>query len=352
MRFLNEREELVLRTVIDEYIDTHEPVGSRNVSKVGPLKMSPATIRNIMSDLVDKGFIAQPHTSAGRVPTDEGYRYYIDKLVSTQVTSVDLIKSIQEQMTFDPINVMNLFRVFSKKLGDMTNAVGFIVSPKLNSMYMKHIEFVRLNKDTVLAVLVARSGIVRNILLEASDKDFSDEDLIRMGNYLNGNFHESSLAEIRNNLFNEMRQEHGEIRTLLDKTKKVGKALFDSPAFEEEFIFEGTGNIVDTPELKNSGKLKEVLSAFEEKRRICSILDNCMTNNSVQIFVGSEIGLKDMEELGLVIKPYQRGGHIIGTLGVIGPKRMKYPKVVSIVDYSSGIISRMLDEYYGGEDVR
>ncbi len=349
MRFLNEREELVLRTIIDEYIDTNEPVGSRNVSKVGPLKMSPATIRNIMSDLVDKGFIVQPHTSAGRVPTDEGYRYYIDKLVSTQIVSEDLIKNIQNEMTFDPVNVMNLFRVFSKKLGDMTNAVGFIVSPKLSSMYMKHIEFIRLNRDTVLAVLVARSGIVRNILLNVGP-DFSDEDLVRMGNYLNGNFQESSLAEIRSNLFKEMRQEHGEIRTLLEKTRKVGEALFDSPVFEEEFIFEGTGNIVDTPELRNSGKLKEVLSAFEEKRRICGILDNCMTSNSVQIFVGSEIGLKDIEELGMVIKPYQRGGHIIGTLGVIGPKRMKYPKVVSIVDYSSRIISRMLNEYYGGDD--
>lgn len=349
MRFLSEREELVLRTIIDEYIDTNEPVGSRNVSKVGPLKMSPATIRNIMSDLVDKGFIVQPHTSAGRVPTDEGYRYYIDKLVSTQIGSEDLIKNIQNEMTFDPVNVMNLFRVFSKKLGDMTNAVGFIVSPKLSSMYMKHIEFIRLNRDTVLAVLVARSGIVRNILLNVGP-DFSDEDLVRMGNYLNSNFQESSLAEIRSNLFRKMRQEHGEIRTLLEKTRKVGEALFDSPAFEEEFIFEGTGNIVDTPELRNSGKLKEVLSAFEEKRRICDILDNCMTSNSVQIFVGSEIGLKDIEELGMVIKPYQRGGNIIGTLGVIGPKRMKYPKVVSIVDYSSRIISRMLNEYYGGDD--
>lgn len=130
MRFLNEREELVLRTIIDEYIDTSEPVGSRNVSKVGPLKMSPATIRNIMSDLVDKGFIAQPYTSAGRVPTDSGYRYYIEKFVKIQNISEDFIENIYREMSIDPVNVMNLFRHFSKKMGDMTHAIGFVVSLK------------------------------------------------------------------------------------------------------------------------------------------------------------------------------------------------------------------------------
>ncbi len=142
MRFLNEREELVLRTIIDEYVDTSEPVGSRNVSKVGPLKMSPATIRNIMSDLVEKGFIAQPHTSAGRVPTDSGYRYYIDKFVKIQNISENFIENIYREMSIDPVNVMNLFRHFSKKMGDMTHAVGFVVSPKMNTINLKHIEFI------------------------------------------------------------------------------------------------------------------------------------------------------------------------------------------------------------------
>ncbi len=348
MRFLNEREELVLQTIIDEFIDTNEPVGSRNVSKVGPLKMSPATIRNIMSDLVDKGFIIQPHTSAGRVPTDEGYRYYIDKLVSAQQVSDDLIKNIHNEMTFDPVNVMNLFKVFSKKLGNMTNAVGFVVSPKLSSMYMKHIEFIRLNTETVLAVLVAKSGIVQNILLNIGS-DFTNDDLVKMSNYLNSSFQNNSLMDIRSRLSKELNEAQGEIRLLIEKTAKMGEVLFKSSAFEEEFIFEGTGNIIDSPDLQGSGKLKDVIATFEEKRKICGLLDNCMTSNSVQIFVGSEIGIDNIEELGMVIKPYQRGGHIIGTLGVIGPKRMKYPKVVSIVDYSSRIISKMLDDYYGGD---
>lgn len=346
MKFLNEREEIVLRTIIDEFIDTNEPVGSRNVSKVGPLKMSPATIRNIMSDLVDKGYIVQPHTSAGRVPTDDGYRYYIDKFVSTQQVSKDLIENIQNEMTFNPVNAMNLFKVFSKKLGDMTNAVGFVVSPKLNSIYMKHIEFVKLNKDTTIVVLVTKSGIVQNMYLNIGD-EFSQDDLVKISNYLNHHFENNSLMEIRSNLCKEINKEQGEIRALLEK---MGDEFFKSSVFDEEFIFEGTGNIIDSPDLQGSGKLKEVLATFEEKQKICGLLDNCMNSNSVQIFVGSEIGIHNIEELGMVIKPYQRGGNIIGTLGVIGPKRMKYPKVVSIVDYSSRIISKMLSDYYGDND--
>ena len=348
MRFLNEREELVLRTIIDEHINTNEPVGSRNVSKVGPLKMSPATIRNIMSDLVDKGFIAQPHTSAGRIPTDSGYRYYIDKFVSMQNISSDIAATIQKEMKIDPLNMMNLFRHFSKKLGDMTSSIGFVVSPRLNSVAMKHIEFIRLNKDKVLAVLVAKSGMVQNVLIPVST-DITDSDLSRMSNYLSKTFLENNMWDVKESLVKELQAAQGEIRKLTEKTLAIGDAIFKSSIFDEEFIFEGTKNIVDMPELRETGKLADVLQAFEEKRNICALLDSCMKEDCVQIFIGSEIGLDNTEELGMVIKPYHRGGNIIGTLGVIGPKRMKYSKVVSIVDYSSKIISSMLNDYYEGD---
>lgn len=348
MRFLNEREELVLRTIIDEYIDTNEPVGSRNVSKVGPLKMSPATIRNIMSDLVDKGFIAQTHTSSGRVPTDSGYRYYIDKFIGMQHISPDIMEDIQKEMAVEPVNVMNFFRHFSKKLGDMTNSVGFVVAPRLNSISMKHIEFIKLNKDTALAVLVAKSGIVQNVLLPIGSH-ISGSDLERMGNYLSGKFCNMTMSDIRNALVSELEIARGEIKNLTEKTIEMSDAIFNSPIFDEEFIFEGTKNIIDTPELRGSGKMADILRAFEEKRDICALLDGCMKEDCVQIFIGSEIGLESASELGMVIKPYRRGGNIIGTMGVIGPKRMKYSSVVSIVDYSSRIISKILNDYYEGD---
>ena len=348
MRFLNEREELVLRTIIDEYIDTSEPVGSRNVSKVGPLKMSPATIRNIMSDLVDKGFIVQPHTSAGRVPTDSGYRYYIEKLVEIQNISPDFMEDIQRQMSIDPLNVMNLFRHFSKKLGEMTHAVGFIVSPKMNNIALKHIEFVRINKETVLAVIVAKTGMVQNVFINV-DSTITDNDLVRMANFINTNYEGLSLYEVQHMILQELHNEKGEIRSLLEQATKLSQQVFKSGVFDEEFIFEGMKYIIDTPELRQNGRLIDVLQAFEEKHHLCSLLEGCMKEDSVQIFIGSEIGLDNTEDLGMVIKPYHRGGKIVGTMGVIGPKRMRYSNVVSIVDYSSKIISKMLNDFYEGD---
>lgn len=348
MRFLNEREELVLRTIIDEYVNTSEPVGSRNVSKVGPLKMSPATIRNIMSDLVDKGFIAQPHTSAGRVPTDSGYRYYIDKFIGMEHVSGELMENIRREFNIDPVNMMNLFRHFSRKLGDMTNSIGFVVSPKMNSINLKHIEFVRINRENILAIIVAQTGIVQNVLINACN-DITDDDLVKMSNYINHNYVGYSLNSVHQMLMKELHDTKGEIRKLADKTKKLSEAVFKSSVFDEEIIFEGTRNIIDIPELRDSGKLSDVLQAFDEKRNICSLLDGCMKEDCVQIFIGSEIGLENTEELGMVIKPYHRGGNIIGTLGVIGPKRMRYSKVVSIVDYSADLISKMLSDYYEGD---
>lgn len=348
MRFLNEREELVLRTIIDEYVDTSEPVGSRNVSKVGHLKMSPATIRNIMSDLVEKGFIAQPHTSAGRVPTDSGYRYYIDKFVKIQNISENFIENIYREMSIDPVNVMNLFRHFSKKMGDMTHAVGFVVSPKMNTINLKHIEFIRINRETVLAVIVSKTGMVQNVLLRV-DNSIKDNDLVRMSNFINSNYEGANLYEVQRMLLQELQAAEGEIRRLAEQAVKLSEAVVKSPVFDEEFIFEGTKNIIDIPELRQNGKLTDVLRAFEEKSHICALLESCMKEDSVQIFIGSEIGLNHTDELGMVIKPYHRGGNIVGTMGVIGPKRMKYSQVVSIVDYSSKIISKMLNEYYEGD---
>lgn len=348
MRFLSEREELVLRTIIEEYVDTSEPVGSRNVSKVGPLKMSPATIRNIMSDLVEKGFIAQPHTSAGRVPTDSGYRYYIDKLVTVQNISQDLMMSLNSELTVEPVNVMNMFKHFSKKLGEMTNSMGFVVSPKMNSIKLKHIEFIKINKDTILAIIVAKTGMVQNVLLN-NLSNITEEELISMSNYINYNYSDINIEDIRLELIKELQLATGDLRNLSEKFVTVSEAVFQSQVFDEEFIMEGTKNIVNTPELRETGKLSDVLQTFEEKRNICSLLDRCMKEDSVQIFVGSEIGLENTEELGIVIKPYHRGGNIVGTMGVIGPKRMKYSQVASIVDYSSKIISKILTDYYEGD---
>lgn len=337
---LNEREESVLRIIIEEYIKTSEPVGSRFISKSGPLQLSAASIRNIMSDLEEKGYLTQPHTSAGRVPSDNGYRYYIDKLVVFGSPDNDLISSLNEGMQTTSVN--SFFQHFSRRMGNLTNSVGFVVAPKLNSLNLKHIEFLEFNSYTVLAVIVTKSGIVQNIMLEM-DKPIDKNELTRVSNYLNDSFEDKSLGEIKKHILDEMRDKKEHLDRLFEKAYELAGRAFATERFGHDIYLEGTSNVLDMPEFKDVQKIKELYRFFEEKHVISEIVDKCMTESGVQIFLGSEIGKEEINELGLVSKTYSRDGKVVGALGIIGPKRMSYPKVVSVVDCTSDIITKMLN---------
>ncbi|MGA1862111.1 heat-inducible transcriptional repressor HrcA [Deferribacter thermophilus] len=343
---LDEREEIVLKIIVDEYINSSEPVGSRLVSKVGPLKLSPASIRNIMSDLEEKGYIYQPHTSAGRVPTDLGYRYYIDKFVTI---SSDNIKSDIIKITGDleTKNIKLLFKEVTRQLSKLTHSVGFVVSPKTGSLFLKHLEFLKLNRYDVLAILVTKTGIVQNVILHL-DVDIPDNVLQRISNYINENFEGESLVEVREKLFREIEREKQLFDNFVTSIKNYLPKVFDLEGLEDDFYYDGTSNILDLPEFSDVSKLKDFLKTFEEKTLIYKIVDKCLESDGVQIFIGSEIG-EPNSDVGLVVKPYKRSGKVLGTLGIIGPKRMKYPKVVPIVDYTANLISEVI-ERLGGSD--
>lgn len=338
---LNEREESVLRIIVEEYIKTSEPVGSRYISKSGPLQLSAASIRNIMSDLEEKGYLTQPHTSAGRVPSDNGYRYYIDKLVVFGSPDNDIISSLQEGCQTTSVN--SFLQHFSRKMGSLTNSVGFVVAPKLNTMHLKHIEFLQFNPYTILAVIVTKSGIVHNFMLEM-EKPVDKSELTRVSNYLNDHFSDKSLGEIKSHILNEMKDRKEHLDRLFEKAYSLGERVFAVENFGHEIYLEGTSNVLDMPEFRDVQKIKEIYRIFEEKHFINEIVEKCMTESGVQIFVGSEIGKEEINELGLVSTTYSRSGHVVGSLGIIGPKRMSYPKVVSIVDCTSEIITKMLNK--------
>ncbi len=340
MRRLNDREETILKIVVDDYTVSSEPVGSRSVSKKGLINLSPASIRNIMSDLEELGYIFQPHTSAGRIPTDKGYRYYIDKFVQFSDPDPEVVKHIG--LDEDLSNINKLFKEISHKLGTITNSVGFIAAPKLQSMHLKYIEFLRLNKNSIIAIIVTKSGIVHNVLLNI-DKSINDNELVQISNYLNQHFVDKTLQDVKNHIENEVRKEKAEFDKLIANIINVCPKLFSESAFGGELIFDGTNNFLEMPEFQDVGKLKEMLDVFEEKTFIYNILDKCASENGVNVFVGSEIGNEPANEFGIVAKSYQRGGKTIGTLGVIGPKRMKYSQVVSIVDYTADIITNVLN---------
>ncbi|PLX70753.1 MAG: heat-inducible transcription repressor HrcA [Denitrovibrio sp.] len=342
MSFLNEREEIVLKTIIEEFVQNNEPVGSRYISKSGPLKLGAASIRNIMSDLEDKGYIMQPHTSSGRIPSDEGYRYYIDKLVTFDADKETIIKSLKESCTAD--NISGVLKKVSDNLGKLTRSVGFVISPKLNTMLLKHIEFVRLNVNTVLAVVVAKTGIVHNVMINIQP-DTTDSDLTQVSNYLNHNFANKSLMDLKNEIVEEMKDDKRKMDHLFSRVSSMADAVFEKSSEDSDIIVSSTSGILDLPEFSDVSRLKGLLGTFEEKKFIFDVLDKCQNDKGVNIFVGAEIGREEISELGLVTKTYNRGGNVVGMLGIIGPKRMKYSDVVSVVDCSADIVSDILGKF-------
>ncbi|MCA1932422.1 MAG: heat-inducible transcriptional repressor HrcA [Calditerrivibrio sp.] len=344
---LSEREKVVLKMIVEEYIRTSEPVGSRFVSKNSLLGLSPASIRNVMSDLEDKDMIKQTYVSSGRVPSDSGLRYYVDKLISIKPLNISNFDNILKSKR---LNVKNIFEELTLKLGEMTNSIGFVVSPKLDNMFLKHIEFIKLNRDNLLAVIVTKSGIVHNVIVE-TDEMISDSELSMMVNFLNEHFKDKSLLDLRSSLSKELLKEREHIDSVYSKLEKVGSTIFDGVDNEYDLIIHGINNIVDQPEFaRDIDTLKKLLDVFDSKKKMLEILNKLTSKNSVKIFIGSEIGESIAEELGVVMTEYHRGANVVGMLGVIGPKRMRYPEVLPIVDYTSKLITNILTEIGGDDD--
>lgn len=266
MGTLNEREEIVLKTIIDEFVQSNEPVGSRFISKTGMLKLGPASIRNIMSDLEDKGYIMQPHTSSGRIPSDEGYRYYIDKLVTFDADKETIINTLKAECNADNISGV-LKKKVSDNLGRLTSSVGFVISPKLNTMLLKHIEFVRLNSTTILAVVVAKTGIVHNVMFDI-DPSIKESELTQVSNYLNHHFENKSLMEVKMKIMNEMKTDKMKMDHLFRNVSTMAEGIFSRSSGDSDIIVSSTSGVLGLPEFSDVNRLKGLLDTFEEKKNL------------------------------------------------------------------------------------
>jgi heat-inducible transcriptional repressor len=287
-----------------------------------------------MGDLEDKGYIEQPHTSAGRIPTDLGYRYYIDHIIAAEPTE-PVEAGVEDSLRFRSPNVPVLMQEFSRRLGNITGAVGFVAASKPDTEAVQRIEFARLNKSTTLAVLVTRSGFTHNVLIPA-EQSVTNSELTHMSNYLNDKLATMSITDIG-------KQTRSELDNILLCLVEAEQKLLG-----REIYLEGASNILNFPEFHDAEKWKLLLRTFEEKKTLLEVIEKCTQNKGVQIFIGSEVGLDHIGELGMVASAYEGEGNIVGMVGVIGPKRMAYPKMISVVNYSALAISRILDQIYGG----
>lgn len=337
---LNERSKQILEAIIEDYIITAEPVGSRTITRRHPFALSPATVRNVMSDLEEMGFLASPHTSAGRVPTDKAYRFYVDSLLAVRQVSRSERDEIRRRCRINGRDIGSVLRDTSKMLSYISHYMGVVVAPRFTAAVLRQIEFVQLSGRRILVILVAQSGTVQNKIIE-SDEEISADDLNRMTNYLNGLLQGLTIAQIKSRIVEEMENEKTRYDRLMAKALELSQQTVGDA--DSEIFLEGRVNIMDVPEFADIGRMKEIFRAFEEKNQLVNLLNRCMDADGINIFIGSESRVSQMSDISLITSTYRTGRNSIGVLGVIGPTRMGYAKVIPIVDYTARLVSRLLE---------
>lgn len=339
---LSERDQRILETVVEEFVQTAEPVGSRVLTRKYRLGVSPATVRNVMADLEEMGYLVQPHTSAGRKPTDQGYRYYVDRLMNSAPPSSGERRRLRKQLGGSgPADVEVLLETTSRVLSSAARQVGVVIAPRFESGVFRHIDFVLLRPQRVLVVLVSRSGVVYHRPVDAPEVD-SQAELDRMANYLNGLLEDVPLHEVKGRILAEMEDERALYDALLGKALRFGSRAVGDQVPDGEVFLGDPGALLEQPEFSNVARMRAIFEAFEKKGLILRLLDRADGAAGMQVVIGGENPLPDLRDCSVISSSYRREGRVIGTVGVIGPTRMDYPRVVGIVEYTA----RLLDEIF------
>ncbi|HHW48158.1 MAG TPA: heat-inducible transcription repressor HrcA [Clostridiaceae bacterium] len=344
---LDNRKRRILQAIVDDYIDTAEPVGSRTIARKHELGLSSATIRNEMADLEEMGYLEQPHTSAGRIPSDKGYRYYVDELMQVKELTEEEIRNIEQAMEVRVSEIGQLIKLASTVMSRFTKYTSMAVTPNMKKSLLKAVQVVPVETGKALVVVVTNTGMVKNFLIKISDSIVS-EDLIKVSNMLNDKFANFAIEDIKQPSIKDMGNEIEVPRDiLLPVIEKVVGCIkqIDAP----EVFIDGVTNIFNYPEFRNVAKAREFLSTLDEKENLSKILSSTgQNNNSVSVRIGTENILDEIKECSLLTATYSLGNVVIGSLGVIGPTRMEYPRVISSINYIrkkiNEEISKLLEE--------
>ena len=335
---LNDRAQRVLQAVIDSYIETGSPVGSVALTRAGGFSFSSATLRNIMAELEELGFLTHPHTSAGRVPTDLGYRYYIDTLISFDPAGAAIAEEVKRESPLQSGEIHQLMDEASRFLAKLSHHTSVVVAPAEPEGRYKHIEFVRLRSREVLIIFVTSTGMVLNKLVEM-DEDLSQRELNAFGEFLAGELEQWSMTEVRDRLAVRLRDEKVNFLQLLETTYRASREVAERDS--EKVFIGGASQMFDSPEFADIERMRTLFRAFEDKYKLLKLLDKTAAAERVKVFIGSENPYFDMEGCSLVVGSYQ-AGNVVGTLGVIGPTRMAYERVIPIVDITAKLVSSAL----------
>jgi heat-inducible transcriptional repressor len=338
---LSDRDRRVLEAVIQDYIRTAEPVGSRSLYKRHNLDISPATIRNVMSDLEDLGLLSQPHTSAGRVPTDMGLRYYVDTILEVRDLAGAEREVIRQEFNGLNFETEMVIRRSSKVLSSVSKHMGVVLAPRFSCLLIKQIQFMRLGERLILVILVGQSGLIQNRIIE-TEEDLDQDDLDRFNRYLNDILEGLTISEIKEKIVDEMRQEKNRFDDMLSRALALSRKIFEDETIEDDVYIDGRINLLDNPEFSNVEHMKAIFKTFEDKGILVKLLDKTLTASGVKIFIGSENELTELAGCTIIASRYSRDSRPLGTLGVIGPTRLNYSQVIPVVDYTAKLLSHIL----------
>ena len=337
---LDRRAQILLKTLVERYIAEGQPIGSRTLSRHAGLDLSPATIRNVMSDLEEMGLIASPHTSAGRVPTPLGYRFFVDSLlVVKQLESGDL-HQLEDQL--HPDNPQRAIKAASQLLSQLSSFAGVVMTPRRRAQTFRQIEFLRLSEKRVLLIVVTPEGDVQNRIL-FTEREYTPSELVSAANFINQNYSGHSFEDIRHRLHEELREIRQDMLGLMSAALEASdKAVSES---NEQYVISGERNLLAVRDLsQDMGRMRQLFELFEHKTSLVQILDISLRAEGVQIFIGGESGVTAPDEVSVVAAPYKVGNEVVGTVGVIGPTRMAYDRVVPIVDITAKLLSSALSQ--------
>ena len=330
----------ILSAIVDKYIQEGIPIGSKSLSLADEIGLSPASIRHVMSDLEELGFIASPYTSSGRVPTSKGYRFFIDSLLKLQPVEANELERIKKRVNTHESNSRELAISVSNTLSAITKLAGIVTIPKQQVIRLKEIDFIQLSEKRILAIIVMNETEVENRILQMK-RDYSKDELKQASNYLNTHYKGRSLSYIKKHLINEMIQTKESVNSLMSDLIDIADKVLD---FDEsdEYIVAGQRRLMDFHELSDIKKLRQLFDAFREKQQLLELLDKSMSTDGIQIFIGEESGYQMFDICTLITSPYTTEEGAIGVLGVIGPTRIAYQKVIPIVEITAKLLGKSL----------
>lgn len=338
---ISERAQQILKILIERYIHEGTPIGSHTLAKMAELSLSSASIRNVMAELQERGYLCSPYKSAGRIPTTQGYKFFVNSLLMTKSLDEELIKQCQQQLHPDK-DKQNLLKETSSLLSNLTQLVSIVTLPHQEQLTLRHIEFLPLSNKRLLVILVLNEKEVQNQIIHV-DREFAETELIRIANYLTETYKGKTLIEIRQAILKAMRETREQMNAVMQAAFCLADQVFQRrESSREDYMMSGQMNLLQLAHQQDVDSLKALFDAFTEKQCILNLLDQCLLTGDVQIFIGEESEHSILEGYSVIGAPYAIEGETVGVLGVIGPNRMSYEEVIPVVDVTAKILSSAL----------